>query len=1061
MLLGWLTSVAGPNAVGAPGPLSYNRDVRPILANHCLQCHGQDEKSRKGGLRLDDLEAARRGGKSGKAALVPGRSAEGELFRRLTTHEADDLMPPADAKNPVTSAEVDILRRWVDQGAEYQAHWAFLAPVRPPLPPGVERSDGVTTPARVHPVDALVRARLRQEGLAPSPEAAPETLIRRLFLDLIGLPPAPAEVDDFVRACAKDGERAYGAWVDRLLASPHFGEKWARHWLDAARYADSDGYEKDLPRQQWAWRDWVIEALNRDLPYDQFIVEQLAGDLLPNATQDQRVATGFLRNGMVNEEGAIIAEQFRLEGLIDRMDCLGKAVLGLTIQCGQCHSHKYDPFTQEEYYRLFSYLNNDYEAQSWVYSPAQLQTLERLHRGIAEQEALLQARFPDWAERLAKWEEDQRTATNAPTWSVLHPTEQEWIGGLSHPETLPDGSVLTLGFRPTHGELYVVAASREKALTGLRLEALTHGDLPFGGPGRSVRGTFAVSELEVEIRPLGSTNAWTKVALTNATADFAEAEHELAPPYRKNAEDHRRIGSAAFLVDGQEDTAWGADRGPGRRHQDSQVVMQFGGTNAVGYVEGTEFKIWLKFRHGGTDGHGRQNTFLGRFRLALTSAANPRTGPVSALARQALAIPARDRSPGQRAALFEAWRAATPEFREYNDRIETLWREHPEGDSVLNVAARDPEFARTTRMLERGNWQKPGRAVAAGTPAFLHATPADGPANRLTLARWLVDRRSPTTARVVVNRVWQSLFGLGLVETPEDFGIRAALPTHPDLLDWLAVELMEPSATLGTARTDGAAAPPASWSFKHLLRVLVSSATYRQSSAATAELLERDPMNRLLARGPRFRAEAEVIRDIALSASGLLQDRVGGPSFFPPVPEGLFALSFTAVDFWRTAGIPERYRRSLYVFRRRSMPDPVLASFDAPNGDFACVRRVRSNTPLAALTSLNEPVFVEAAQALALRVLREGGASDEQRATHAFRLCTSRAPRTSELNEVLNLLSFAQRRAADGWLPARDLAFADAKILPPLPADVTPSQAAAWTVVSRVLLNLDETVSKN
>ena len=1030
-------------SIARAGTVNFNREIRPILSEHCLTCHGQDEKGRKASLRLDDRDAALKGGKSGKPAIAPGRPEGSELIARITTHDADDVMPPTDTKKPLSAAQIETLRRWITSGAEYQKHWAFIPPERPALPAQFKSKNE-------SPMDAFVSARLSVEKLRPSREAAPEVLCRRLHLDIVGLPPGPKDVDRFVAAFQKNREQAYHELVERLLASPQFGEKWARGWLDAARYADSDGYEKDLPRQQWAWRDWVIKAFNRDLPYNQFILEQIAGDLLPHATQDQRVATGFLRNGMVNEEGAILAEQFRTEGLIDRMDCLGKSVLGLTVQCAQCHSHKYDPLKHDEYYGLFALLNNDYESQSSVYTSEELQTIERIHQGIAGQEAKLRAAHPDWEVRLATWEEQQRQA--AAIWTNLKPEEVVWIGGLAHPDILPDNSVLSLGFRPTSGELYVITRTALTNATGLRLEALTHGDLPFDGPGRSSKGTFAVSELYVEARPVGSTNAWKRIALTNATADFATAEQPLEEFLRKK-DDKRVVGPASFLIDGKDDTAWSPDRGPGRRHADAQAVMQFA-TNGWASAAGTELKIWFKYRHGGEDAHGRQNQYLGRFRLALTTADNPKAAPLSAETIVALKLLKEKRTSEQQEQLFTAWRESVGEFQEFNDTIARLWAEHPEGGSVLNLTQRAPEFARTTHLLERGNWQKPGKEVSPGVPAFLNPLPAQSPLNRLTLAQWLVDRRAPTTARVLVNRTWAALWGNGLVETPEDFGIRAPLPAYPELLDWLAVEFMEPTALPG----ESAAAP---WSLKHLLRVLVTNATYRQSSRATPELLARDPRNQLLARGPRFRADAEVVRDIALSASGLLTDKQGGPSVFPPMPDGIFSLSFITVDFWKTATGPDRYRRSLYTFRRRSIPDPLLQSFDAPNGDVACVRRGRSNTPLAALASLNEPVFVEASQALALRALCEGGASDAERAAFAFRLCTGRRPKPVEVTEMLSLLNFAKQRAADGWISSREIGFIDAAKPPELPGNVTPTQTAAWAVVARVLLNLDETITKN
>lgn len=1042
----------------AAGAVSFNRDVRPILADHCLNCHGQDEKTRKGGLRLDEAEEALKGGKSGRPAIVPGKPEESELWKRVKSHDPDEVMPPGDQKNPVSEAQVAILQEWIREGGKYEGHWAFRPPMRPLIPAHapVELGEGEKFIPRTA-IDAFILSRLEREKLKPSPEAAPEILCRRVYLDLTGLPPAPAEVREFKRLHAEAPEKAYRELVERLLASDAFAEKWARWWLDAARYADSDGYEKDLPRDQWPWRDWVIEAFKKDKPYDQFIVEQLAGDLMPNATQEQRIATGFLRNGMLNEEGAVIAEQFRLEGMFDRMDAVGKSVLGLSIQCAQCHSHKFDPLTHDEYYRMFSFLNNTYESMSWIYEAGQQKKIAEITSQIRMEEQGLLEKFPGSKERFESWVE--KASAMKTQWKTFDTIEQGWVGGLSHPEKLPDGSIMTLGFRPTHGELWVTGMLNETNITGLRLEALTHGDLPFNGPGRSHNGSFALAELSMEAAPAGEIGANTnhaeqiktglkKIALTDARADLEIPERPLEAPFFKGKDDKRKVGPAKFLVDENEDTAWSADLGPGRRHVDSQVVVRLA-TNGWAASDGTFVRFWLKYRHGGPDIHGRDNNFLGRFRISYTTEADPHA-EVPRSIREILEMPADQRTAGLKEQLFSYWRITVVEFAEVNHRIENLWKKFPTGNSVLNLAERDARWKRETKVLDRGDWQKPSRPVSPGVPAFLHSLPPDARLDRLGFAEWLVDNRSPLTARVVVNRIWQSIFGTGLVETPEDFGVRAAMPMHPELLDWLACELMEPTT---------AAAPP--WSLKQVIRSIVTSASYRQSARATAELLERDPNNRLLARGPRFRVEAEIVRDIALSAAGLLNtSKVGGPSFYPPVPESLFPLTFVKID-WKTAPAPERYRRSLYMFRRRSMPDPVMASLDAPNADFSCVRRPRSNTPLAALTGLNEPVLYQAAQALAWRTVKEGGASDESRAAYAFELCTGRAPTESEQSTIVELLKSREGHIAEGWVPARELAFPEGRTPADLPSGISPKQLAAWTVVSRVLLNLDETISKN
>jgi hypothetical protein len=947
-------------------------------------------------------------------------------------------MPPK-KENALTPEQVGKLRAWVDAGAPWPValasagqtkkadHWAFQPPVRPAIPEGAASA-----------IEAFVTARLRQEKLEPSPEADRATLLRRLSLDLTGLPPTPQEIDAFTADQSAD---AYQTQVDRLLASSRYGERWARWWLDAARYADSDGFEKDLPRQQWAWRDWVIDAFNRDLPWDRFIVDQIAGDLLPNATVSDKVATGFIRNSMVNEEGAIVPEQFRMEAMFDRMDAIGKGVLGLTIQCAQCHTHKFDPITHEEYFKLFAFLNNAHEGTAHVYAPPQLMEIERITREMTALESGIKERVADWQERLAAWEKENSSEL---PWTVVRPDSLVEKTGLVHPELLADGSVLCLGHKiPMPGTVVSTTdVPADKKLTGLRLEALTHGDLPFGGPGRSYRGLFAISELKVEISVPGEPDKWTAVKLQNATADFAQPESPIDAEF-KDGEDKRTLGPAAFLVDGKDETAWGTDRGPGRRNRDLKAVVQF--AQPLATVPGSRMRVTMEFKHSGQSNFARRSNGVGRFRLSVTDAANPVADPLPRTARLALAKPRDQRSAQEQAEVFNHWRATTADLAMETAKLEELWKQWPEtAQTVLVAYERPPELMRETKMLQRGEWDKPSRPVEPGVPAFLHPLPENAPRNRLTFAKWLVDRNSPTAARVVVNRVWQSYFGTGLVETPEDFGTRCDLPSHPELLDWLAVEFME-----------------SGWSLKKLHSLIVSSATYRQSSKVTPTLLERDPTNRLLARGPRFRVEAEMVRDIALSVGGLLHEKIGGPSIFPPVPEGLLSLSYIPVDFWKTAEGQERFRRSLYVFRRRSMPDPVMSAFDAPAGDTSCVRRAQSNTPLAALVSLNEPVFIEAAQALAGRTLREGGPTDESRAAYAFRLCTGRAPRPDEISEIVKLTTFARQRVADGWLSARQVATGDPAKAPNVPPGLNPAQAAAWTVAARVLLNLDETLTKN
>lgn len=996
-IAGWCTVTAAAERV------DFQRDVQPILVEHCAECHGTDEAERKSSLRLDLRDAALKGGESGTPAIVPGKIAESELVRRITSPDAAALMPPPSHNKPLSPAQIEILKKWIGEGAEYSAHWAFFPPAKSPVPADAP-----------HPIDAFVRAKLKSLNAALSPEASPTDLCRRLYLDLIGLPPSPEQVQAFQ-------QKGYAATVDELLASERFGEKWARHWLDAARYSDTNGYEKDLQREQWKYRDWVIAALNRDLPYDRFLIEQIAGDMLPNSTQDQLIATGFLRNSMINEEGAIVAEQFRKVEMFDRIDCLGKAVLGLTTQCAQCHTHKFDPLSHHEYYGLFAFLNNTYESQSWVYTPEQLTQIVEIGKKLDDINARFKASRQNADQELTAWE--QTLASLQQGWEPLAPHQLESISGLNHPTLERDNVILMLGH--TSVDVFAVAEPKLENITGLRLEALTHRDLPFNGPGRNrALGTWGIHELEAFVKPAGATE-WTKLKLINPTADFSEPEQTT------DAEKKKKRGPLSFLVDGSDDTTWATDRGIGRRNQASVAVVQF--EQPLNYPAGSQLKLaW------------RMADMLGCARFSLTTAPTPSTPAVDYAAQLAARVPKEQRTPEQHAAIFSAWRASVADAKAFNDEADALWKTYPvAATSILHLTERDPHDPRATHRLSRGEWDQPLDVVEPNVPAAFHPFPTDVPKNRLGFANWLADPKSPLTARVAVNRVWQAMFGTGLVETAEDFGTRAPVPVHRDLLDWLAVDFMERG-----------------WSQKQLIRTIVTSATYKQSSRTTPELMERDPRNHWLARGPRFRAEAEVVRDIALSVSGLMTNQLGGPSIIPPVPQNVLDYNFTYPAYWKPAEGADRYRRAVYVFRKRSMPDPVLSAFDAPNSDFACARRVRSNTPLAALTGLNEPIFVEAARGLALRVLKEGGSSDDARCRRAFLLCTSREPNPEELATVTALLKARRAKIAEGWLNPREIVTGDPAKLPELPPNTTPQDAAAWTLVARVLLNLDETMTK-
>lgn len=1063
--------------------VDFVKDIQPILSRSCYECHGPTKA--EAGLRWDAREIALKGSEHGPV-IVPGKSAESPMIHLVAGLKGEDKIMPQKGDR-LTPEQIGLLRAWIDQGAlwpeaasvkvpDKRQHWAFKPPARPQVPK-VKNTNWVR-----NPIDHFVWARLEKEGLKPSPETDRVTLIRRLSLDLVGLPPTPREVDEFVRDRSPD---AYDKLVERLLASPHYGERWGRHWLDVARYADSNGYEKDASRSIWPYRDWVIQAFNRDLPFDEFTIEQLAGDLLPNPTLDQRVATGFLRNSILNQEGGIEPEQFRTEAMVDRMDAVGKTWLGLTINCCQCHNHKFDPISQREYYQLFAFLNNDDEPSIDVPTPAQQQKRDEILARVRQLEDQAMRGATNLTERMSAWEREIADATGE--WTVLQP--KEWLNFATKYEKQSDGSLLGGGDVKPGAVMHVWVDTALTNITGFRLEALTHPNLPYGGPGLVARGSFLLKEFTCEAYPLQNPTVTNVVKFRRALADLE------APGF-----------SITNAIDGDtEKGGWTAATVPLRRNSEHRAVFECAEPIA-GFPAGTRLHFTIYQKHSSGDGHSGELDketrldchTLGRFRLsattmgsehwqgrdnaarsaarhddkdASTGGTNPpsvqgdtntpdpvgepappprgshplpefagfglKVDPLSPEQRELLSIPPPKRSGEQIRALFSVFRNREAAFAELNKQIDNVLTNWPYTSTTLALQQR--AAPRETHLFKRGDWQRPGEKVEPDVPAVLHSLPKDAPRNRLGLATWLVDRRSPTTARVIVNRVWQAYFGQGLFLTPEDIGTRCEPPSHPELLDWLACEFMDNG-----------------WSLKSLHRLIVQSATYRQSSNVSPSLSAHDPYNRLLARGPRFRVEAEIVQDIALSASGLLNPKIGGPSVRPPIPSSVGDTVYGGFSWPESTG-EDRYRRGMYTFWKRSLPFPSLIAFDAPTAENSCPRRARSDTPLQALTTLNEKMFVEAAQAMGLRILKEGGQDDPSRATYAFRLCTGRAPTTRELKSVLRFWEEQYRYFEDRSAAALAVAVPDIKNVPP---EVNLHKVAAWSMVSRAILNLDETITK-
>jgi len=990
----------------AEGP-DFGRDVRPILANRCFKCHGPDDATRQGGLRLDRRDDALAAADSGNRAIVPGHADDSELVQRINSADADVVMPPPHTKGVLTAEEKRVLEAWIAAGAPYAGHWAFQKPVRPGVP---KVADAAGAAAPVNPIDFFIRDRLARAGLQPTPEADRATLCRRVHLDLTGLPPTPAELDAFVADQSPD---AYEKLVDKLLASPRYGERWARRWLDLARYADTNGYEKDRERRIWPWRDWVIRALNDDMPFDAFSVRQIAGDLLPGATTDDILATGFHRNTMTNEEGGIDPLEFRYLAMVDRVSTTGVTWLGLTTGCAQCHHHKYDPLTQADYFGLFACLDNADEPE-WVIPDAEQA------KAVADATARLEqawAELPDkWPrvpaaegqpatvpleERFAGWERDE--AAKAVDWQVMRP--QSWQTSMPHLVVRDDGSVLASGDVTKSDRYELVLPAFDVPVHGIRLEVLPDPSLPAHGPGMAwyegPKGDFFLSELEITA---GDSRVPVATASDsfNGTAAFSGGK-----------------STAALALDGDMSSGWSTNGDQGRPHA---AVFAF----AEAVPAGASIRLVMKFeRHYACP--------LGCFRLSVTGAAGAEARGLSAVEEGALRKPAAERTEAERTAVRRRFLAASPELAEPMKEIRALEARLRGGPTTLVLRERPADNPRKTFLRHRGEYTQPRQEVAPAVPAFLPGLPPGTSANRLTMARWLVSRDHPLTARVTVNRQWQAFFGRGIVPTLEDFGYQGTPPSHPELLDWLAVTFVD----------------DLQWSLKKLHRLIVTSATYRQASAADRALLAADPANVLLARGPRVRLEAEQIRDGLLRAAGLLSEKMYGPGVRPPQPAGVTETAYGG-GAWDPSPGEDRYRRSLYTYQKRTAPFAFVTTFDGPSGDSCLARRDVSNSALQALTLMNDPMFVEVARALGAAALASPG-DDAARLDDLGRRVLSRPFTAEEKGALLGFLSTQRQRLAGGELDA-------AKLGGEGPGE--PVDRAAWMLVARAVMNLDETVVK-
>ncbi|MBI5759692.1 MAG: PSD1 domain-containing protein [Planctomycetales bacterium] len=1028
---GWLVVsavvvFAAPHfARGADGKIIFNRDIRPILSNNCYKCHGFDDKERKAGLRFDTEEGMRKELESGDRAIVPGKSAESSLIERIMSDDATLRMPPPGTGKVLTPPQKALLKRWIDEGAEFKQHWSFIAPTRPAAPEIGNRQSAIG-----NSIDRFVLARLEREGMQPSPSADKITLIRRLTLDLTGLPPTPADVDAFV---ADPAPAAYEKLIDRLLASPRFGEHLGRYWLDAARYGDTHGLHFDNERSLWPYREWVINAFNANKPFDQFTVEQLAGDLLPSPTLEQRIATGFNRCNVSTSEGGSIDEEVRVRYAVDRVETTSTVFLGLTLGCAVCHSHKFDPVSQEEFYGLFSFFNsvadnamdgNALLPPPVIKLPKEEQTVQL--KVIDDQLAALNQQ----AEAEVKKVEYVEPPVVAGK-SATDPFEFVWID-----DAAPSGAQLQ-GDSP-----WEFVSKPEPVFSGEKATKRT-------GTGTS-QHYFTGANPGLKVGEGDKLFAYVYL-------DPVNPPKTVMLQWNDGTWEHR-----AFW--GDDTIAFGSGDVPGHRklgalpEAGKWVRLEVDAAH-VGLPAGKVLNGWAFTQFAGTvywDKAGivtrtpQDNAgFESQLAWEVYDKAQAQS-KVPQPVRDAIKVEADKRNDDQKKLIRNyfverVYAKARPTFDPIHQKIDALTKQRTDIDGSIpsTMVMADMAAQRETFLLIRGAYDKKGQKVTAGVPAVLPPLPKDAPVNRLGLAKWLVDPSHPLTARVTVNRFWQQLFGRGIVKTSEDFGAQGQWPSHPELLDWLAVEFRE-----------------SGWNVKHLFKLMAMSATYQQSSRMSPEMAARDPENELLARGPRFRMDAEVVRDTALAASGLLVDRIGGKSGKIYQPDGLWeAVSFVGSNsgtFKQDTG-EALYRRSLYTFWKRTSPPPSLLTFDAPSRETCTVRRARTNTPLQALVLLNDKQYVEAARQLAQRMLLEGGSTPADRIAHAFRLATSRRPTSDELAILTNIYqSQLLEFQADKESATKLLSYGDSKRNESLDAP----DHAAWTMVANVILNLDETVTK-
>jgi len=995
------------------GAIDFAKEIQPLLAEHCFKCHG--EKKRNGGLRLTNRRDALAPGDSGKATIVPGNSAASLLIQKISSANPKEQMPPKGRR--LTAVQIDLIRQWIDEGATWPEtepqHWAYVKPKRPALPQ-------LKSKWPRNAIDRFILSRLDKEGLKPSPQAPPEQLLRRVYLDLIGLPPSPKVVDKFLK---DPSPKAYGNVVDQLLASPRYGERWARPWLDLARYADSNGFQADQLRDSWAYRDWVINAFNADMPFDQFVIEQIAGDLLPNATPAQRIATGFHRTPTCNVEAGVHPEENRVNQIFDRVNTTASVFLGATFDCAQCHNHKYDPFSMKDFYSLFAFFNNTpLEVEqlgngvTWNFygptmdlpiSPGQKVKLEELNNKQDVQKKALEDLRAKLKTKQTIWEQHILQALKeTPQWSVLSVENFSATGNPTH-KPQKDGSVLLAGKNPDKSTYTITTKSDLTKITAIRLEALTDPSMKKNGPGRNFapasNPNFIVNEFIIKANG-------KPVKFASVSASFSQNRWDVR-------------GS----IDGDLKTGWAINPAFGKPAWAIYKLAQ-----PLELKPNAQLEFSIVQNHGG----GRT---IGRPRLSAIE------GDPSALnlPDNILAILKKTkRTKKEKANLEKHFLSGHPELKALELKVLAVDKQIKAVKPATTLVMVEQNKPRKTNVLRRGDYLKPGEEVSSQTPEALHGFKKEWPKNRLGLAKWLVTPDNPLVGRVTVNRWWAQFMGRGIVATQEDFGTEGSIPTHPGLLDWLAMEFVENG-----------------WSMKHLHKQIVMSATYRQSSHLNPTLLARDPGNELYARAPRLRMSAEMVRDNALTISGLLSTKMHGPPIYPPQPDGIWRHVGRNAPKYIAATDENRFRRGVYVVWRRGAPYTSFVNFDAPDRGSCVIQRPRTNTPLQALTLMNDEAYVEIALAFAGRVLSEmPNTSSNERITHAFKTALSRTPRPEEAAYLENLLK--RRLALFQKDPIAVKNLMDGIKGWKVPKGMDQAQLAAWFYVTNILLNLDETITK-